>query len=170
MPPDAGYQPFLPAGLQQKLPQPGSVVPGHVDFHSILACIPCFGDDAGNTVYAAVLLKGIILIRDGIRVRHLLKYIQGFWSLKGKLAHLAGYVLKLHITGHMVLHPLVILILVGCVDNDEIAVVLNFIDNQVVHHASCLVAHGAVSSCTVLHDRIIIGQKHIHILQGIRPA
>ena len=68
----------------------------------------------------------------------------------------------------MVLHPCIVLILVGSVHHDKIAVIPNLIHNQVIHHAALFIAHGTVSGLALRHDRIVIGEEHVQILKGIR--
>ena len=62
---------------------------------------------------------------------------------------------------------LAILVLVGGVDHQEIAVLLLLVDNQIIHNAASFIAHGAVAGLTVIHMGIIVGQKMIQVFYRI---
>ena len=159
-------QPFLLSLVHKQLPHPRGVLRRHVNLHPVFSRVSCPGDNTPDIPNHAVKPAGIVLIRNFF-FGHLLKDIHGLWPLKGQLGHAVGNILKHHIPKLAGLHPGIVLILIGSVHNNEVAVVPYLIDNQVVHHASLFVAHGAVSRLSLCHDRIIIGQQHVQVLKRI---
>ena len=63
----------------------------------------------------------------------------------------------------MIQHPLVVLLLVCRIDNDQVFFPGFPVNNQIIHRASVFVAHRAVLGLAVLDLRIIIGEKHLKI-------
>ena len=64
-------------------------------------------------------------------------------------------------------HPLIVLILIGCVYYDKILIVCLLIYNQIIHGSALLIAHRAIPCLAIFHIIKIVGQDHLEIRQRI---
>ena len=67
-------------------------------------------------------------------------------------------------------NPRCILVVVGSIDNQQVAVLTQTVGNQVIHNAALVVAHRAVADLAVLHVAEIVGQQHLDVVQGVRSG
>ena len=67
-------------------------------------------------------------------------------------------------------HPRGVLILVGGVHHHQIGPLPELVNDEVVHTAPLVVAHGGIAHLAVIHARKIVGQHMIEVSQGVRPG
>ena len=66
--------------------------------------------------------------------------------------------------GEVLGDPPGVLLAVGGVDHDEVGLVGALVDDEVVHHAALLVAHGAVAGLAAGHHGVVVGQQMVQVL------
>ena len=160
-PPAAGEGP----GGRQRVPKGGGVRRGAVELKAVLAGVPGAGDQAGPAVHRAVEHGGVVLRRKVRRQGAQQRLRTG--PLEGELGRLIGEILQSAVPGQVGGHPIPVLADVGGVDHRQPGRVRTAVDDQIVHHASVLVAHGGIAGLAVRHAGKVVGHEPVEVGQGV---
>ena len=87
--------------------------------------------------------------------------------LEGELGRLIGEILQSAVPGQVGGHPIPVLADVGGVDHRQPGRVRTAVDDQIVHHASVLVAHGGIAGLAVRHAGKVVGHEPVEVGQGV---
>ena len=90
--------------------------------------------------------------------------------MEGHLGHGLRDVLHFAVSGEVVRHPGGVLILVGGVDHHQVGPLPDLVDDEVVHAAAGVVAHGGVADLAVGHVGKVVGEHVVEVLEGVRAG
>ena len=137
-----------------------------IDFEAVLAGIACSADDDGSCLLQR--LEGVEHQLLAGQRQHFLHDGLSQGTLHSQFAILVALVLQRDVVAlGLLLNPCPVLIDVGSIDDEEEAVFRHLIYQQVIHHATVVIAHHAIENLSGVNARDVVGEDVVDKTLGI---
>ena len=139
---------------------------GAIKFEAVFARIAGPREDDFHP-FQSQRFKGVVFLGD-IGQRDKLFYdLDGQRSLESQLSGGRAGVFKLSITQKARLNPVGILLRIGGIDDQEIFLLIETVNQNVIHHSTLGIGQERIACCAVLERRNIVGNEVLNGSEGI---